>query len=94
MVAAIFPASKIESDFNLEGFFPADSPTLIEYQMLSDEFGRDDNIIGIAFESTDIFQSDILLDLRSLTDSLKLIPNVTEVFSLWSINRFVNEDDR
>jgi predicted RND superfamily exporter protein len=93
MVAAIFPASKIESDFNLEGFFPADSPTLIEYQMLSDEFGRDDNIIGIAFESTDIFQSDILLDLRSLTDSLELIPNITEVFSLWSINRFVNEDD-
>jgi predicted RND superfamily exporter protein len=90
--AALFPASKIDTDFNLEGFFPEDSPTIEEYRMLSEEFGKDDNLIGIAFEVDDVMEPSVLRDLKVISEQLELIENVTEVFSLWSADRFINKD--
>jgi len=92
MVVSIFPASQIRTDFNLEGFFPEESPTIKDYQLLSQEFGRDDNLIAVAFESPNVLDPDVLQDLRLLTDSIATIENVTDVFSLWNANEFRNED--
>lgn len=94
MFAAVYPASKIETDFNLEGFFPVDAPTIVEYQMLSDEFGRDDNLIGFAFKVDHVFDDQVLRDLRQITTKLAEIPNISDVFSIWDVNRFENVDDQ
>ena len=92
MVVSIYPASQVRTDFNLEGFFPEESPTIQDYQLLSQEFGRDDNLIAIAFETSNVLDSSVLQDLRELTESIELIENVTDVFSLWNANEFRNED--
>lgn len=92
MVVSIFPASQIRTDFNLEGFFPKESPTIQDYQLLSEEFGRDDNLIAVAFESPNVLSPEVLEDIKELTESIEQIENVTDVFSLWNANEFRNED--
>lgn len=94
MFAAVFPASRIQTDFNLEGFFPVDAPTILEYQMLSDEFGRDDNLIGFAFKVEHVFDDQVLHDLRQISSRLGTIQNINKVFSIWDVNRFKNVDDQ
>jgi uncharacterized protein len=91
-VASVFPASRIGTDFNLEGFFPDDSPTIEEYRQLSDEFGRDDNIIALAFEVPDVFSQNVVRDIATLTQELELISNVTEVNSIWNVSQIRNND--
>jgi uncharacterized protein len=90
--AALFPASRVDTDFNLEGFFPENSPTIEEYRLLSEEFGKDDNLIGVAFMVDDVISPVVLEDLKAITDQLELIDNVTEVFSIWTADRFTNVD--
>jgi uncharacterized protein len=92
MVVSIYPASQIRTDFNLEGFFPQESPTIQDYQLLSQEFGRDDNLIAIAFETPNVLSPVVLEDIRVITTDIEKITNVTDVFSLWNANRFKNED--
>lgn len=86
-VAAVWPALQVEADFNLEGFFPEDDQTITDYEELSDEFGRDDNVIVVAFQSQDLFSEQVLGDIKSMSDSIKKIENVTDVQSLWNAGR-------
>lgn len=51
VITAIFPASKIRTDFDLENFYPKTDPTVQSYRLLEDEFGRDDNVIMVGFKS-------------------------------------------
>jgi len=94
MIAAIYPASNIKTDFNLESFFPQDAPTILEYRLLSEEFGRDDNLIAVAFESNNILDEEVLIDIQTMSAQLEDIPNVTEVFSLTNANRFSNQHNQ
>jgi uncharacterized protein len=90
-VMAIYPALQIQTDFNLEGFFPESSSTIAEYQRLADEFGRDDNVIAVAFESTNLFTCRVLTDLESITTAFQGINNVTEVVSIISSSRLITD---
>ncbi|MCH8494043.1 MAG: MMPL family transporter [Balneolales bacterium] len=90
-IAAIFPALRIDTDFNLEGFFPEDAPTIEEYQMLAEEFGRDDNVIAIAFESDSLFSPEVLGDISNLTASLEDITNITQVISITHTSRLFDD---
>ncbi len=92
MVVSIYPASQVRTDFNLEGFFPKESPTIQDYQLLSQEFGRDDNLIAVAFEKNNVLDKQVLQDIKELTESIESIENVTDVFSIWNANEFRNED--
>lgn len=92
MVISIYPASQVRTDFNLEGFFPEESQTIQDYELLSEEFGRDDNLIAIAFETENALDPKVLQDLKDLTESIESIENVTDVFSLWNANEFRNYD--
>lgn len=89
-VGAIVPALNVQTDFNLEGFFPEDSPTIEDYQRLSDEFGRDDNSIGIAFKTVSVFDDSTLRDIQHITERLSDIPNVENVISVANATRLVN----
>lgn len=94
VLAAVYPAISIRTDFNLENFFPQDDPTIKDYEYLEQEFGRDDNIIMVGFKKDSLLSPAVLTDLRSIVDSVKTIPLVTEVRSLWSAENIQGDGTR
>ena len=93
MVAALFPASGIRTDFNLEAFFPDDDRTIIEYRAVSEEFGRDDNVIALLLEHPDLLSMEHLTRIDSLTQALKSMNHVTDVESLTEARGLANRED-
>lgn len=93
MVAALYPASGIRTDFNLEAFFPDDDRTIIEYRAVSEEFGRDDNVIALLLEHPDLLSIEHLTRIDSLTDALMAMEHVTDVESLTKARGLANRDD-
>jgi len=94
VLAAIYPALNIRTDFNLENFFPKEDPTIEDYQYLEREFGRDDNVIMVGFKSDSLLTPSVLRDIRALVDSAEQIPNVNEVRSLWSAEEIESDGVR
>lgn len=90
-VAALYPALQIRTDFNLENFFPGNDPAINDYQRLEEEFGRDDNIIMVGFESDSLLTREVLRDLKAVTDSARTFPNIAEVRSLWSAEQIKSD---
>jgi uncharacterized protein len=93
-IMAVFPAMNIRTDFNLEGFYPREDPVLEDYQILEDEFGRDDNTILIGFKTEFLFTEEVLQDLFEITTRLEEITLLDHVFSLWNSQRILSENDR
>jgi predicted RND superfamily exporter protein len=93
MVVALYPASGIRTDFNLEAFFPDDDRTIIEYRAVSEEFGRDDNVIALLLEHPDLLSIEHLTRIDSLTQALKSMNHVTDVESLTEARGLANRDD-
>ncbi|MDR8392351.1 MMPL family transporter [Aliifodinibius sp. S!AR15-10] len=94
VVAAIYPAINIRTDFNLENFFPKEDPTIKDYEYLEQEFGRDDNIIMVGFKHDSLLSPAVLTDLQAIVDSAETIPLVTEVRSLWSAENIQGDGAR
>jgi len=90
VVLAVFPASEIKTDFDLENFYPKSDPTVQSYRLLENEFGRDDNVIMIGFKNDSLFTKKELLEFKTLIDSLTEIENISEVRSIWSAEEMVN----
>lgn len=91
IILAVHPASNIRTDFNLEGFYPLNDPVILDYNILEDEFGRDDNTILIGFKSDSLFSEIVLNDLYQITQGLEQIDYLDRVFSLWSAEE-INSD--
>lgn len=91
VVLAIYPASNIRTDFNLEGFYPVDDQVILDYKILEDEFGRDDNTILIGFKTDSLFSEKVLSDLYHITQKIKEIDYLDDVFSIWSAEQ-INSD--
>lgn len=91
---AVYPAMNIRTDFNLEGFYPKEDPVLEDYEILEQEFGRDDNTILIGFQSDSLFSEQYLGELLEITERLKEIEHLDNVFSLWSAQRIFSENNR
>lgn len=91
-IASLYPASRIDTDFNLEGFFPENASTIDDYYRFSDEFGRDDNLIAIAFESDNVLSRNTLQDIYNITEALDTIPNTIEVISLTTVQELLQSD--
>jgi hypothetical protein len=92
VVFAVFPASKIRTDFDLENFYPKSDPTVQSYRLMEEEFGRDDDVIMVGFKNDDLFSVTQLNELRSIIDSIKTIENVAEVQSIWSAEKMTNNN--
>ena len=90
---AVYPASNIRTDFDLEGFYPEDDPVLKDYEMLEQEFGRDDNAILVGFTKDSLFTKNVLSDLRDLTNQFKEIDNIENVLSLWDAQQIQSTDN-
>ncbi len=93
MVASLFPASQIRTDFNLEAFFPDDDRTIIEYRAVSEEFGRDDNVIALMLEHPNLLSAEHLMRIDSLTSALSELVHVTDVESLTKARKLKNSED-
>lgn len=91
-MAAIYPASKIRADFNLEGFYPEEDPVIYNYELLEKEFGRDDNTILIGFSDRNLISKPVLTDLKVITDSLQSVPYLRSVRSLWNATEIKNRN--
>lgn len=88
---AIYPASNIRTDFDLEGFYPDDDPVIKEYGILEEEFGRDDNAMIIGFKDDSLFSKKVLRDLYEITNEFKTIENIEDVLSLWDAQQITTE---
>lgn len=91
IIAALYPASQIDTNFNLENFFPKNAPIISNYNHLEKVFGQDDNIIMVGYKSDSLFSEGVLSDLRAMVDSAKTIPNIKDVESLWSAQNITND---
>ncbi|HMB98076.1 MAG TPA: MMPL family transporter, partial [Balneolaceae bacterium] len=91
-LVAVYPASQIRTDFNLEGFYPKEDPVIHNYEILENEFGRDDNTILIGFSDTNLISEPVLTDLKAITDSLQTIPYLESVRSLWNATEINNRN--
>jgi predicted RND superfamily exporter protein len=88
---SIYPASNIRTDFNLEGFYPQNDRVIEDYQLLEDEFGRDDNTIIIGFRSDSLFTVPVLQDLKELTNKFESIEYLNDVLSVWNAADILND---
>ncbi|MDZ7680643.1 MAG: MMPL family transporter [Fodinibius sp.] len=93
-LAALYPALQIKTDFNLENFFPKDDPTINDYEYLEKEFGRDDNVIMVGFQSDSLFSHSVLSDLKAITDSAGTIPGIADVRSLFSATEIQSQNNQ
>ena len=89
---SILPALQVEADFDLEGFYPEDAETIVEYQRISEEFGRDDTSIIIAFRHDSLFTPDHLRRIKNLSNDLGSLPYADQVNSIWNITEFVGDN--
>lgn len=92
--SAVYPALQIKTDFNLEGFYPVEDQVIRDYQILEDEFGRDDNSIVIGFKSDSLFTTNVLSDLAGITGQLKDIDYIEKVYSVFSSQKIENNQDQ
>jgi predicted RND superfamily exporter protein len=92
MFAAIYPASRIQADFSLEGFFPKNAPTIIDYQRFLNDYGRDDNIIAILLQSDDVLSEQVLQAIQVTSDSIQNIYGIEKTASLLTAESLVSED--
>jgi predicted RND superfamily exporter protein len=93
MLASIWPVSQIETDFSLEGFFPKDAKTIVEYQRFINDYGRDDNIIAILIQHEDVF-TPALLDVIEITiPKIEAIYGVESTLSLLNAESLQSEND-
>jgi len=81
---AVYPASQIKTDFNLEGFYPEDDQVIADYDLLESEFGRDDNVILVGFSDENLMTVDNLKIIRDLSNSFESIEFIESVNSIWN----------
>ncbi len=78
----IFCILFLEFDYNFESFFPEGDPETEFYQDFRDKFETDNDFVIIALENeAGIFNHDFLVEIDTLTEELKRLPNVTQVIS-------------
>ena len=92
--SAIYPASNIRTDFDLEGFYPENDPVIEDYGLLESEFGRDDNTILVGFKNDSLFSTSVLKDLREITSQFEEIENIDNVLSIWDAQQITSENSR
>ena len=91
---AIYPGSQIRTDFNLEGFYPEEDPVIEDYDLLEQEFGRDDNTILVGFSSDSLISHSVLSDIEKLTAEFEAIENIESVRSITNAQQIQNINDR
>lgn len=88
---SIYPASRIETNFDLEGFFPENDVTLENYLKVSEWFGRDDNVTILAFRNDSLLSKSILNEISNITMDLSRLPYVDQVQSITTASQITSD---
>ena len=94
LMASIFPALQIRTDFNLEGFYQEEDPVVKEYSFLEEEFGRDDKVIVVGYQQDDLVSREGIDQNRRLHEQLEDLPFIEGVRSLSQAERMINRGDQ
>jgi uncharacterized protein len=92
MMASIWPTSQIRTDFSLEGFFPKEAQTIVEYQRFINDYGRDDNIIAILMEHEDVFDPLLLAQIEAAVPKIEAIYGVDATISILSAESLESDE--
>ncbi len=92
MAAAVWPASNIDTDFSLEGFFPKEAQTIVEYQRFINDYGRDDNIIAILLQHEDVFDPSLIQTVEDLIPLIEDIYGVDGTISILSAESLESDE--
>ena len=68
--------------FNLEQLYPIGDPMVKQYRDFEKEFGSNDDLIFVVFQSDSIFSPQMIRRIRATTDSLQRISGIANVYSL------------
>ncbi|HTL83374.1 MAG TPA: MMPL family transporter [Bacteroidia bacterium] len=79
-VLSIFEIKKTRFDYEFESFFPVNDPDIDVYHDFRKDFGYDNEFVLLALENKKgIFREDFLDRVQTLADSLRTLPDVTNV---------------
>jgi predicted RND superfamily exporter protein len=79
---SVYELRKIKFNYDFESFFPVNDPDLDVYLKFRKTFEYDNEFVLIAVENKKgVFQKDFLEKIEALSDSLKHIPDITNVIS-------------
>lgn len=79
---SVYELRKIRFNYDFESFFPVNDPELDVYLQFRKTFEYDNEFVLLALVNKEgIFQQDFLVKVRSLTDSLRNVPDITGVRS-------------
>lgn len=92
MAASIWPSSQIRTDFSLEGFFPKEAQTIVQYQRFINDYGRDDNIIAILLQHDNVFDPTVLTAVEEAISKIKNIYGVDATISILSAESLESDE--
>ena len=74
--------TEVKVDYRYENFFPKGDAELEYFQKFSEQFGSDNDFLIIGVENkSGIFNQNFLQKVSALSDSIALLPSITEVIS-------------
>lgn len=86
---SVWELRKIRFDYDFESFFPVNDPDLDTYLQFRKTFEYDNEYVLLALEKkSGIFDQQFLADVQQLTDSLRVIPDITSVQSPTDMSYF------
>ncbi len=92
MVASVWPSSKIRTDFSLEGFFPKEAQTIVEYQRFINDYGRDDNVIAVLLQRENVLDPSLLSAVEEVIPKIEDIYGIETTISVLSAERLESDE--
>tara|TARA_B100000029_G_scaffold516539_1_gene630683 strand:- start:13622 stop:15925 length:2304 start_codon:yes stop_codon:yes gene_type:complete len=92
-IISIFASTQVKFDFTIENLYPINDLKVDEYFKFQDEFGHEDNLIYLAYDSDDPFNYSNLLTIKRLTNKLNDISGISKVTSLTNLEFFKPGED-
>jgi hypothetical protein len=83
---------KMELSYEFAKILPDDDSTFIAYQKFKKQFGEDGSVMVIGFTDKDLFKYEKFKDWYELSNNLKKIKGVKEVFSLPLVYNVIKND--
>jgi predicted RND superfamily exporter protein len=82
-----YRASRVKLSYDFTRTIPIDNPKYQAYQEFRQKFGEDGNLLVIGVQTDKLFQKAVFSDYISLTEALKKVPGVEDV---WGVSSAVN----
>lgn len=89
-----YNARKVTVSYEHAPLLPETDSTLIEYQLFSEIFGQDGNMVVVGFRNPGFFDTDPLNDWLEMKNSIENIDGVKSVVSLTNVFNLIRNNDK